>query len=185
MKILAVAIGLFAAVSVAKPADAQPAPEANEVQLAAGFFHTQDSDTGNFNLDAAYGRFLADPAWELGVRQEFQAVYNDDAPDAWNATTLGFVDYHFGVTPTNPLIPFVGGNLGIVWNDDELQGTIGPEAGLKAYMNDQTFVIGRYRYQWFFDDVDLGAEDDRGNHVVTIGLGYQWGGERRSGDRRL
>ena len=72
---------------------------------------------------------------------------------------------------------------GIVWNDRDITGTIGPSAGLKLFVADQTFVNIGYRYSWFFKSFEA-ARDNRthGNHVVNIGLGYVWGG---SGDRGI
>ena len=59
---------------------------------------------------------------------------------------------------------------------------MGPLAGLKFFVTDATFVQTAYRYEWFFDSLDqAGDHSNDGNHVVSIGIGYVWGG---SGDRR-
>jgi hypothetical protein len=60
---------------------------------------------------------------------------------------------------------------------------MGPSAGLKLFVSDQTFVNIGYRYSWFFNSFEA-ARDNRthGNHVANIGLGFVWGG---SGDRTM
>lgn len=148
----------------------------SELQLSGGFFHAQDSDTASITLDGSYGYFFTQ-ALEGGIRQGLNYTFIDDADDPWTATTIPFVDYHFLFH--HSFVPFVGGFGGIVWNDDDITGTIGPEGGFKFFLNDQTFIVTRYRYEWFFTELDL-ADDSAGdgNHVVTLGLGFVWGGPR-------
>lgn len=156
------------------PALAEPKPNSHELQAAAGYFQAHESDNGNLNIDLSYGRFMDDPAWEIGLRQGYVGVFREDARDLWVATTIAFVDYHFGVNPGNQFVPFLGAFTGLVWNDEEIDGTAGPEVGVKAYMNESSFLSARYRYEWFFDDIEQGDETSDGNHVVTVGLGYLW-----------
>lgn len=158
-------------------AAAQPSDNSQEVEAAAGFFHTQDADTGSLNADLSYGRYLGDMASEAGVRIGYAGVYNDNAPDVWTARVTPFYDYHFtGVTPDDRVLPFVGGFIGAIFNDDDGDGTLGPELGAKFFFNKQTYAGVRYRYEWFFDDLDVGTESSEGNHVVTFALGYVWNG---------
>ncbi|MCC6953534.1 MAG: hypothetical protein IT290_05410 [Deltaproteobacteria bacterium] len=159
----------------ASGAEAQPMPNDNELQLTAGFFHAQDSDAGNANVDLSYGRFLANNHWEFGGRVGYQGIYNDNAPDVWNASVVPFFDYHFyNVTEDDRVVPFVGGFVGMVFNDDDFDGTTGPELGAKFFMSRSTFATMRYRYEWFFDNYEVGDERAEGNHVFTVGLGYLW-----------
>jgi len=168
----------------AKPALAGPAPNDDELLLNAGFFHSQDSDFSNVNLDLSWGRFLSSAAWQIGLLQGLNWNIIDGAEDPWAATTAPFVRYHFlGLSEENRVVPFLGAFLGAVWNDDDITGTLGPEAGLKFFVTDQTFLQTRYRYEWFFDDFEsAGNESDEGNHVISIGIGYVWGGS--APDRR-
>jgi hypothetical protein len=160
--------------SAVSPALAQPAADDYELEAAAGFFHAQDADTGSLNADVALGKFL-DKEPELGLRFGYQGTYNDDAPDVWTATIAPFFDYHFtGLTQDNNVIPFIGCFLGAAFNDDDFDGTTGPEAGIKFFFNKQTYVGLRYRYEWFFDDLDVGQEHSDGNHVVNVAIGYHW-----------
>ncbi len=59
---------------------------------------------------------------------------------------------------------------------------IEPIRGVKVFFNPNTFVSSRYRYEWYFDNLDVGSDSSEGNHVVTIGFGYVWGGE---GNRQI
>jgi hypothetical protein len=45
---------------------AAPTDGASEVQVSAGFFHSQGSDSGNLNADLSYGYYLT-PGWQLGI----------------------------------------------------------------------------------------------------------------------
>jgi hypothetical protein len=162
-----------------RPADAMPVDGDSEIQVSGGASHTQGSDSGNFNADISYGYYLT-PGWEVGFRQAINYNFVDHGSDSWQATSTPFILYNFRVT--NVLVPYLGLSGGIVWNDRDITGTIGPAAGVKLFVADQTFVNIGYRYEWFFNSFEA-ARDNRvhGNHVANIGLGFVWGG---SGDRK-
>ncbi|MCB0358773.1 MAG: outer membrane beta-barrel protein [Bdellovibrionales bacterium] len=169
--------------SIASQATAQPRPFSHEVEGSAGFFHAQDADTGTINADVSYGYYLGDQAWQVGIEQGLDWKIVDDQEDVWTASTVPFLNYHFLTDdPSNTVIPFIGVFGGAIYNDDDGTGTIGPRAGVKIFVSDNTFVGAKYRYEWFFDDLDLdniSDESSEGNHVVAISLGYNWGGEGR------
>lgn len=160
------------------PAYALPLAGDSEALISGGASHTQGSDSGNFNADLSYGYYLS-PGWEVGFRQALDYNFVDDGRDAWQATTTPFLLYHFRLGRV--LVPYLGIQGGIVWNDRDITGTFGPAAGVKLFVADQTFVNIGYRYNWYFHSFEQ-ARDNRthGNHVANIGLGYVWGG---SGDR--
>jgi hypothetical protein len=164
----------FLLMSWTGPSQAAPVDGDNEVLASGGFFHQQDADTGNFNVDLQYGYYLT-PGWEIGLRQALNYNFIDDARDIWQASTTPFLHYNFRITDV--LVPYLGLFGGIVWNDDDITGTIGPSAGLKLFVADQTFINLGYRYEWFFDSF-RGASNNRsdGNHVGNIGVGFVWGG---------
>jgi opacity protein-like surface antigen len=143
-----------------------------EIEVAAGFFHSEGSDVGSISGDVGFGYYVA-PRLSLGIRQTLSYNFIDDAPDTWLASTIPFVEYSFG---QGNVRPFLGAFVGGIYNDDEGTGTAGPSAGLRWYLNDSTAVVGRYRYEWFFDDIAIkDATDTRdGNHVVTVGLSFSW-----------
>jgi hypothetical protein len=156
------------------PGYAAPVDGDSEVLAAGGFFHQQDSDTGNFNVDLQYGYYLT-PGWEVGLRQALNYNFIDDARDFWQASTTPFIHYNFRITDV--LVPYLGLFGGIVWNDDDVTGTIGPSGGLKLFVADQTFINLGYRYEWFFSSFRTAANNrSDGNHVGNIGIGFVWGG---------
>lgn len=162
---------------------AQPTPHDKELQASAGFFHAQGSDSGSVNGDIGFGYFLGDPHWEIGLRQGFSYSFIEDSSDVWTATTIPFVNYHLlGLFESDRVVPFIGTFVGAIWNDEDITGTLGPDAGVKFFVNDSTFLTMRYRYEWFFNDLslgDIGDNSSKGNHVGTIGLGFVWGGSER------
>jgi hypothetical protein len=159
-----------------RPVYAGPLAGDNEIQVSAGFFHAQNSDTGNLNADISYGYYLS-PGWELGLRQALNYNFVDRGSDSWQATTTPFILYNFRVSEI--LVPYLGISGGAVWNDRDVTGTMGPNAGLKLFIASQTFINLGYRYEWFFSSFEAARDNrSRGNHVANIGLGFVWGAAR-------
>ena len=166
----------FALMLITTPAQSAPVGGDNEVEAAAGFFHAQGSDSGSFNVDLQFGRYLT-PGWEIGLRQALNYNFIDNQRDFWVATTTPLLIYNFRLNDT--FIPYLGGDIGLVWNDRTVSGTVGPNAGLKIFLTNQTYLNAGYRYQWFFSKFrDVDDNTNRGNHVVNIGIGFVWGGTR-------
>jgi hypothetical protein len=157
---------------------AAPTEGASEAQISAGFFHTQGSDSGSLNADLSYGYYFT-PGWQLGIRQALNYNFIDDHRDFWLATTAPFVNYNFRVTDI--IVPYLGGFIGLVWNDRDVTGTIGPQAGVKFFVHDQAFLNLGYRYEFFFNRIDaIDNNASRGNHVFNVGVGMTWGGASSS-----
>jgi hypothetical protein len=158
-------------------ASALPGDGASELQVSGGFFHTQDADTGNLNVDLSYGYYLT-PGWQLGIRQALNYNFIDDQRDFWLATTTPFVNYNFRLT--NIIVPYLGAFIGLAWNDRDETGIAGPQAGVKFFVHDNVFLNLGYRYEVFFNRIEA-IEDNRsdGNHVGNIGIGFTWGGAPR------
>jgi hypothetical protein len=158
-------------------AAAAPDAGSSEFLVSGGFSHRQGSDFGNFNADLGYGYYLT-PGWQLGIRQALNYEFIDDRRDVWTATTAPFLNYHFRMTDI--IVPYLGGFIGLAWNDRDATGTIGPQAGVKLFVHERAFVNIGYRYEFFFDKIraiDNNASD--GNHVGNIGVGLTWGGSKR------
>jgi hypothetical protein len=148
----------------------------NEIQISGGFFKSQGTDVGTATIDVGYGYYLT-RAWEIGIAQTLNYNIIDGADDTWTASTTPFVNYHFlGLSMNDTFQPFLGAFVGAIYNDNNTTGTAGPAIGFKAYLNEKTFIMTRYRYEWFFDNFDLGDVSDtsHGNHLVTLGLGFLW-----------
>jgi hypothetical protein len=161
----------LALVVLARPAEAGFQAGDTTLQLGASFAHQNGSDVGALTGDAALSHFLTQGI-ELGVNQGVSYIFIDDADDVWSATTTAVANYNFGSTDSR-FVPFVGAFGGLVYNDDDATGVFGPNAGFKVFVNDTTYVLTRYRYEWYVSDLEQGdVEDSDGNHVVTVGLGF-------------
>ncbi|BCS96660.1 hypothetical protein DSLASN_22920 [Desulfoluna limicola] len=147
----------------------------NTLQLSGSFTHSQGADSGVLNLDVAYGRLLTD-SLEIGILQYLGYSFIDNADDTWVASTIPYINYHFsGSSGSDKFLPFVGAFIGASYNDEDTTGTIGPQLGFKSFVKDSTFILVRYRYEWFFDELTVDDVEDSksdGNHVVTLGVGF-------------
>jgi hypothetical protein len=148
----------------------------NSLQVLGGFQFYQSSEDGNLNLSIEYGKYTSKPL-EVGVLQSLIYNFTDARSDSWSALTAGYANWHFlGFTANDSFQPFLGMFGGIVYNDEDLTAAIGPNAGFKAYFTDNTFITTRYRYEMYFNDLDLGGDVEAawGNHTIAIGIGYVW-----------
>jgi len=69
----------------------------------------------------------------------------------------------------------------LAWNDRDVSGLLSPMGGVKIFLTDQTYLGLRYRYEWFFNSLKRADNNsDDGNHVGTIGIGFVWGGARKT-----
>lgn len=169
---------LAAAVFVATPAFAQEEmnnflPEEGDWEFIISGSGSSDEDVevGSFAANLELGYYLTQD-WEVALRQS--VIYNDTgAGTNWDGSTRVAIDYHFGDAN---LRPFIGANLGYVYGDaTDDRWAAGPEAGLKWYVKDETFVYGRVEYQFFFEDSDeIDDEFDDGQFIYTVGIGFNF-----------
>lgn len=142
----------------------------HEITLSGTGSNNNDFDSGNFGVSGSYGYYFT-PALEVSLRQSLNWSGAEDSDDSWNAATRVAVDYHFNTT--GRFRPFIGANIGYIYGDSVNEtGTIGPEVGLKYFVNDTTFFLVQTEYQWFFEDSDVGDQFDDGAFQHTIGLGF-------------
>lgn len=166
-------VALLTAVPAGKGYAAQSRGD-GEVMVSGTYTHATGSKVGTAAVDLSYGYFTA-PALQLGVRQTLSYNFIDDAKDTWLATTAPFANYHFrGLSINDNVQPFVGAFAGAAYNDKRGSGMIGPQAGIKMFVRDKTFVSTLYRYEWYWNAMRFGDMTDttRGNNVVTIGVGF-------------
>jgi len=157
-------------------ANAAPGAGASELQAAGGFTHAEGSDSGNLNADLSYGFYLT-PGWQVGFRQALFYNFIEDARDVWIATTAPFINYNFRLTEV--IVPYLGGFIGLAWNDRDATGTIGPQAGVKFFVHDRAFLNLGYRYEFFFNRIKVIDDNfSDGTHVFNIGIGLTWGGTK-------
>ena len=171
--LIAAAIGtLMLITGMVAPVQAVQVKGDSSLMLGGGFFHSQGTDVGLLTLDVGYGYFLSDN-WEVGILQTFSYTVIDDDSDFWWASTIPFFNYNFRAKEV--FQPFVGAFIGASYNEDDATGTVGPQLGFKSFVNDSTFIMLKYRYEWFFNELDYDEIEDNsseGNHVVTLGVGF-------------
>src|SRR3546814_21159277 len=93
---------------------------------------------------------------QANFRQSFNIADIGSGRNYSGSTRLG-VDYVFIF---GSLRPFVGANIGATYGDNVTEtGIIGPEAGVKYYVNRTTFLQEQQEYPFFFED-----GDDIGDH---------------------
>jgi hypothetical protein len=97
----------------------------------------------------------------------------DDADSNFAATTRGFLDYNIDL---DRLRPFFGVNAGGLYGDGVDEAfVVGPEAGIKFFALEKTFILGQMEYQFAFEDVDDADEAaDDGQFVYTLGIGFNF-----------
>lgn len=174
MNVVGVFLLVFFVMTLSANAFAAQSKGDSDLQFSGGFFHAQGADSGTLNVDLSYGYYLSQN-WEVGVIQSLGYVFVDNADDTWGASTIPFINYHFtGLSENDTFQPFVGAFIGASYNEEDTTGTIGPQIGFKSYITDKTYVVVKYRYEWFFDELtvdDIDETKSDGNHAVSVGLG--------------
>lgn len=142
-----------------------------ELIIGGSGTNDQDFDTGSGNINVELGYYFLEPL-EVGVRQQVGMLGGDDDWN-FNGSTAVFADYHFDL---GAFRPFIGASIGYLYGENVDETFIaGPEAGLKWYVKDETFIYGRVSYDFFFedtDDADDAAEDGRFNYVLGVGFNF-------------
>jgi hypothetical protein len=154
--------------------------DASELQISGSVMAVEgDAKTGTVTGDIAYGRYIS-PKWEIGARQMLGYSINDPFEDVWVGSTTAFFNYHpWAEVPGKRLQPFIGAFAGLGYSDVDFTGTIGPIFGLKYFFDSSTFFLVQYRYEYYLEELDAGDETDdfdTGNHAVSMGVGFKWGG---------
>jgi len=128
-----------------------------------------DSNTAAVSFDV--GKFFTDRL-AAGLRQSF-GFADSENNSSWSGASRAFVDYHFDAGSWQP---FVGANLGGIYGD-EVDETFfaGPEAGVKYYVRDKTYITVQMEYQVFFDSASSADDNfDDGAFAYSAGIGYNF-----------
>jgi len=146
-----------------------------EVTLGGGASNTNDFEGFQGSLNGSLGYYFTDNL-ELSVRQSI--TYSDFTGSDWNGSTRVAFDIHFPLGDRGHIVPFVGGNIGFVYGDNVNDTwAAAPEAGIKLYVNETTFLFLVAEYQFFFEDADsddIDAGFDDGAFVYTVGIGFRF-----------
>jgi hypothetical protein len=173
------ALSVCGMAALAPEAKAQNAP-ANPWELTLGGSASNGPDFNGINaaVNVGIGYYIS-PEIEFGLRQSL--TYTDvgatgNGGSALNASTRLAVDYHFIFGEHSEWQPYIGANIGFVYGDtvkDTFEAA--PEAGIKYYVNPNTFIFASVEYQFFFDkNSDAGASFSDGQFVYGLGIGFRF-----------
>lgn len=156
------------------PTVAQASFKAGDLELTLGGSGAASKalTTNSESVTGSLGWFLTKEL-ELSVRQSASYSKVRHGSDLFNGSTRGAVDWHFDL---GNFEPFAGGNLGYSYGTRGFTDTweVAPEAGVKWFLNNSTFIYGLVEYQIFFRH-GHGAAFDKGSFVYSLGLGVLLG----------
>ena len=168
------AIGVLAVMTLSAVARAQSVERGNwELTLAGVGSSNKDFDSHAIGANVGVGYFPLD-FLELGLRQTITYVDNADTSSTDASTTLA-LDIHLPLGDRGRIVPFIGGTLGYYYGDtfsDSFE--YGPEAGIKWFVNDTTFLFFRVEYQIFSNDVFGSSESSDKQWVYGVGIGLRF-----------
>lgn len=162
-----------ASLLASSPALAIDQEEKWELQLLGAGSNDVDFTAGGFQLNAQLAYFYTNE-WAIIARQT--ASYTDTGDDnQWSAGTRLGAQYHFNYDPEQRWVPYIGANIGYLYGDINDTWIAGPEAGLRYFVNDTTFVGLSVAYEFLFDNAsDADSSFDDGQFVYGVGIGFQW-----------
>jgi len=141
-----------------------------DLTLNGAAAHGPDLDGVSFNVGGSLGYFLTD-GLEIGLRQTIGFTDVGTGGDLNGSTRLA-LDFNFNM---GQWVPYVGGNIGYVYGDavnDTFEAA--PEAGVRYFVNNTTFIFASVEYQFFFDSGDAGDSFSDGQFLYGLGIGFKF-----------
>jgi outer membrane protein W len=150
-----------------------------ELTLGGTASHGPDFDGVNAAINASIGYYVTDTAsnaLEVGLKQALTFSDAGIGGSNLNAATRVFVDYHFKLGDHGEWQPYIGANIGYVYGDGVKDtGEAGPEAGVKYYVNANTFIQLAVEYEFFFNsDSDASEAFSDGQFVYGLNIGFRF-----------
>lgn len=155
------------------PALASAEPESGDRLFALTGSGSSDKEFDNNTAAVSFdlGQFFTDNV-AVGLRQSF-GFADSESNSSWSGASRVFADYHIDAGSWQP---FIGANLGGIYGD-EVDETFfaGPEAGVKYYVREKTYITVQAEYQVFFDSAsDADDNFDDGAFAYSAGIGYHF-----------
>ncbi|HEX4123403.1 MAG TPA: hypothetical protein VHY37_01655 [Tepidisphaeraceae bacterium] len=117
--------------------------------------------------NGALSYFFTDQ-FEFGVRQS--VGYSDIGSTAWSGTTALALDFNLPLGDQGQIMPYFGGDVGYIYGDAVHNSWVGgPEAGIKVFLNNSTFIYASIAWDIFFDKHSTTSVFSDG--LITYGLG--------------
>ncbi|MCB2054364.1 MAG: hypothetical protein KDE35_08995 [Geminicoccaceae bacterium] len=151
------------------------------LQLDASYVRPQQPTADSITRVAMLG-YHATTSVELGLQQAINYTGMADAEqiwdrrEMWRARTAASFTLDMG-RKSATFVPFVGLFAGLDYDAEDAKAFLGPHAGFRQFVSDDTYVRLRYRYEWSVEQLEdrrpmRGA--DEGEHVVSIGFGVRF-----------
>lgn len=138
-----------------------------ELSLAATGATPAQGDSFQTGGTVGLGYFLSKDI-EIGVRQGFS--YSDTGPATWGGSTQGALDVHFPLGDDANILPFVGFFGGASYaTHAETSWRLGPEAGIKFFLDDNTILALMAQYGF-----DPDSDFDSGSFGYSLGLSFRF-----------
>jgi hypothetical protein len=154
--------------------DAKVGPSEGKWEITLSGTGTSNNDFDNHSLGASgsAGQYVTDNIL-VGLRQSINFADIEGGDDQTNFATRLFGDYVFDLDRWRP---FIGASFGGIYGEN-VNDTFaaGPEAGVKYYADQNTFVYAQAEYQFTFkdaDDADEAADD--GQYFYGVGVGFNF-----------
>jgi len=143
-----------------------------ELTLQGSGANGPDFDGATIAAGGSLGYFLTDE-FEIGLRQTIGYTDLGGSGSALNGSTRIAADWNFNL---GQWVPFVGGNFGYVYGDsvnDTFEAA--PEAGVRYFVNNTTFIFAAVEYQFFFDTGDDASDSfSDGQFIYSLGIGFKF-----------
>ena len=123
-------------------------------------------DSNAIGVDGSIGYYVL-KFLPVSLRQSFLADFGKHVNDNFQYSTTGAIDLQ---APLGRFQPFIGGFGGYGYGANYSWLT-GPEAGIKFYVNESTFVQGLFQYGLI---ADKNFEVDNGVAVYSTGIGFNF-----------
>jgi outer membrane protein W len=144
-----------------------------ELTLAGTGMNDRDFESTEFGIQGSIGYFFSDNL-EVAVRQNVAYTDGPGSHDgsSWNGTTDLALDWHFDLGRWQP---FIGANVGYNYGEDTNDTwEAGPEAGVKYFVTQSTFIQVLAQYEFFFKSGDATSDSfSDGAFFYSLGLGVK------------
>lgn len=143
-----------------------------DLTLGGSGYHGPDLDGVSAGVGIGLGYLVTDNL-EAGLRQ---SVNFDDfgAGSDLDGVTSVFADYHFSMGDRGQWRPFVGANVGFAWGQGSADSfQFGPEAGVKYFLNETTYVGLSIAYEMYCNNPAGGSTLSNGEFLYGLQLGVR------------
>lgn len=137
-----------------------------EATLAGSGASIDEFDNNAFGITGSLGYYVT-PWMPVGVRQTANLGFGDDLSDSYIGISRAFIDFQ---APLGAFQPYIGAIFGGQYGKgiDE-EWIYGPEAGIKYWVNESTFLFGQGEWQ-----AQIGESFSDGNVVYAFGFGLNF-----------